>query len=302
MFNWIEASRLFHLTRTAKRLTPWWAILPLGAGMLLLAAIVGALLFLVIGIAFEWSGSDAMSSVLLVGFEQTLLLTLAFGSVIFLVWLWVRFYEQRPFFTLGFERAGALLRYGRGLLVGLGMFASVFLLLALTGSVSLTGNILSQGLIVLVGVLVVFVGWIVQGAAEEILVRGWMMSVLGVRYTPALGIFLSALFFTVMHGLNPNLSVLALVNLFLYALFASLYALREGSLWGICAFHSVWNWSQGNIFGFAVSGSEMAGVTLLDLTMHGPDWLTGGAFGPEGGVAVTLVLVAGIAVILLNFQ
>lgn len=73
------------------------------------------------------------------------------------------------------------------------------------------------------------------------------------------------------------------------------YTMREGSLWGISALHSVWNWVQGNFFGFEVSGTNASGGTLLNLLATGKDWLTGGAFGPEGGLAVTIVLVAGIA-------
>jgi hypothetical protein len=84
-----------------------------------------------------------------------------------------------------------------------------------------------------------------------------------------------------------------MVNLFLYGLFAAFYALHEGDLWGVCAFHSVWNWVQGNIFGFEVSGGAFGGSSLLKLQESGPDWFTGGKFGPEGGLAVTLVLVAG---------
>ncbi|RMD72733.1 MAG: CPBP family intramembrane metalloprotease, partial [Chloroflexi bacterium] len=138
---------------------------------------------------------------------------------------------------------------------------------------------------------------LVQGAAEEILTRGWMLPTLAVRYRPWVGVLISSLFFAVMHGLNPNLSFLALLNLFLYGLFAALYALREESLWGICAFHSIWNWAQGNLFGLAVSGQPVSGGMLFNLMETGPDWLTGGAFGPEGGLVTTIVLVISMAII-----
>lgn len=90
--------------------------------------------------------------------------------------------------------------------------------------------------------------------------------------------------------------MLVIVNLLLYSLFAAFYALREGSLWGVCAFHSAWNWAQGNFFGLAVSGNQADGGMLFDLMEVGPDWFTGGAFGPEGGLAVTLMLLVGIAI------
>jgi membrane protease YdiL (CAAX protease family) len=102
-----------------------------------------------------------------------------------------------------------------------------------------------------------------------------------------------------MHGANAGLSVLALANLALFGLFAGCYALREGGLWGVCAVHSAWNWAQGSLFGFEVSGHAPQWSVLVRLRAQGPDWLTGGAFGPEGGAAVTAMLVLGLAAVLL---
>ena len=128
--------------------------------------------------------------------------------------------------------------------------------------------------------------------------RGWVLPVIGARYKPWLGLLISSLVFATLHGLNPNLSVIALINLALFGVFAGLYAMREGSMWGISALHSVWNWVQGNFFGFEVSGNNAGGGTLINLMETGADWLTGGEFGPEGGLAVTIVLVIGIAITL----
>ena len=84
-----------------------------------------------------------------------------------------------------------------------------------------------------------------------------------------------------------------MINLFLFGVFACIYAMQEGSLWGVFAIHSLWNWAQGNLFGLEVSGSKFGATTLFNLKEVGPDLLTGGAFGPEGGFAVTLVLIVG---------
>ena len=73
---------------------------------------------------------------------------------------------------------------------------------------------------------------------------------------------------------------------------------REGSLWGIGAQHAAWNWAQGNLFGFEVSGIAPAGGMLFNMMETGPDEITGGAFGPEGGLVITAVLLIGIAVLL----
>jgi hypothetical protein len=65
----------------------------------------------------------------------------------------------------------------------------------------------------------------------------------------------------------------------------------------VFALHAVWNWAQGNLFGFAVSGMEIESGTLVDLMEAGPDQITGGLFGPEGGLVVTLVLVLSILLV-----
>lgn len=302
MFTWIADSRLFQLARKAKRLTPWWVALPLGALMLVLSMIPGGLLIILAqgSEGLTMSSAPPALQALLAGLEETLLLLSTFSGVILMVWLWTRLYEWRAFSTLGFERKDALRQYGRGLLIGFLMFAGAVGLMALPGFMTTeTGSSGYHGLVALGGVLLVFPGWMVQGAAEEVLMRGWLMPVLGARYRPWAGIIISSAFFTMMHGLNPNLSALALVNLFLYGLFAALYALRAGSLWGICALHSAWNWTQGNVFGLEVSGGASGGGMLFNLMETGPDWFTGGAFGPEGGLAVTLILVLGIAAVLL---
>jgi hypothetical protein len=86
---------------------------------------------------------------------------------------------------------------------------------------------------------------------------------------------------------------LAFFNLFLFGAFAAIYALAEGELWGICAWHAVWNWAQGDLLGLPVSGGVHTGL-WVSIHANGPPILTGGTFGPEGGLAATGVLVAGI--------
>jgi membrane protease YdiL (CAAX protease family) len=231
--------------------------------------------------------------------EQAILLICVFGPIFILLWLWLALVEKRPLWTIGLERAGAGWKYLRGLAVGLGMFTAAVAVSAVLGYIDFeAGNPAGQGWPALGGVLLVFIGWAVQGPAEEALTRGWLLPVIGARYKPWLGVLISSLLFAVMHSLNPNLSPIAMLNLFLFAVFAALYALEEGGLWGVFSIHAVWNWAQGNVFGFEVSGNAAPGGTLFNLMEVGPDAITGGPFGPEGGLAVSLVLVVSIAVVI----
>lgn len=303
MFTWITESPLFHLARRGTRLTHWLAVLPLGLAFVFVSsfgAVPVVLAMLVVYGAENGMPSMQGEPALISGFWMSLQLISSFVGIFLFLWLWLKFYEKRPFHTLGFQKNGALLQYGRGLLLGALLFGGAVGLMALFGFVERQAVPLQTdqtGLAALGGVLLVALGWVVQGAGEEVLTRGWMLPVLGARARPWIGIVVVSLFFSLLHGLNPNLSVLAMVNLALFGLFAAFYALREGSLWGICALHSVWNWIQGNVFGFEVSGTNAGGGTLFKFVETGPDWFTGGAFGPEGGLAVSLMLLLGIVVL-----
>lgn len=300
--EWFTKSRLFDLARQGQRLTHIAAVIPLSFLFALFAQLGVIPLVIVMGSIYGFTETGiSMKGVppLEAGFWMSLQLILSFVLVYAILWAWLKFFEKRPFWTLGYEAKNALMQYGRGFLAGALMFGGAVAILAVTGGVVFEqGNPTQQGAAALGGVIIVLLGWIVQGGAEEVLIRGWVLPVIGARYKPWIGLLVSSLIFALLHGLNPGLSAIALINLALFGVFAGLYAMREGSMWGISALHSVWNWVQGNFFGFEVSGTNAGGGTLLNLKETGADWLTGGAFGPEGGLAVTIVLVIAIAVTL----
>ncbi len=233
----------------------------------------------------------------------TLNLLFSFAPIYLLVWLWIWLFERRHLPTAGFEWRGALGKYLRGFLFGILLFAAATALGALTGvrvsTLISTSPDPGSLLLGLAGVFIILIGWLVQGGAEEVLTRGFLLPVFGVRYSVPAAILVSSVLFSSLHLFNEHLSAIALLNLALFGVFACLYALREGGLWGICALHSAWNWVQGNIFGLPVSGTP-SGSSLLTLQLTGPDWWAGGAFGAEGGLAVTLVLLLACIILLLR--
>jgi membrane protease YdiL (CAAX protease family) len=306
-------NHLFEMARTGKRLPHVLLAVPMSIVMVLLAQLTGGVLalLLIVGLSMATlegnmpESPEAWSNLVLpdTALEQTILLVLAFGPIFLLLWGWLAFVEKRPFWTIGVERDGAVWKYIRGVLVGLLMFGSAVAISAALGYVEFEqGDPQKQGLPALFGVLLVYLGWTIQGPAEEALTRGWLMPVIGARYRPWIGVLISSLLFAFLHSLNPNLSLIAMLNLFLFGLFAAVYALYEGGLWGVFSIHAVWNWIQGNLLGFEVSGNVAPGGTLFNLREIGPDMITGGSFGPEGGLAVTVVLLLGIAIVVLLSQ
>ncbi|NMA66152.1 MAG: CPBP family intramembrane metalloprotease [Clostridiaceae bacterium] len=223
-------------------------------------------------------------------FEANLILPtlFAFGIITLLVIVYCRFIEKRSLYSMGFVREKAFADYLMGLLIGFIMFAAAVLLAFISGTVKYNGFVLESGFILLLGF---FIGFIIQGMAEEVLVRGYFMVSVANRNSILLAVFSNSIIFALLHIFNYGISALGIINLILFGIFTSIYMLKMNSIWGICAIHSMWNFAQGNIFGISVSGMKsQVSIFSFKLTSNA-ELINGGAFGLEGGLAVTVVLV-----------
>lgn len=227
-------------------------------------------------------------------------LILEFIFITLLVFARVKYREKRTIASLGLKREGFISRYLIGYAVGLVMFSTVVIILKITGHIEINHNPTTpSGMAALGAVLIIIPGWMIQSGTEEILTRGWLMNVLGARYNVATGLIISSSIFGILHGLNTGVTILAIINIILVGLFLGIYVIRTNNIWGVCGLHAAWNWSQGNIFGFAVSGQSADTGSLMHLKLIGAEWFTGGSFGPEAGVASTVVLLLGILIVCL---
>lgn len=203
-------------------------------------------------------------------------------------------FERRRLFTMGFIKKGAISSYLAGLLTGLVMFSVAF------GIIYLSGGFASVRLNTEITYSIIFLsffGFMIQGMSEEVLLRGYYMVSLTTRGNIPLAIFVSSIIFALLHIGNSGINVIGLINIFLFGIFASLHFIRRGNIWGISALHSIWNFAQGNIFGCLVSGNDSGGSIIVTEAKNGVGFINGGEFGPEGGIAVTIVLSFGIAVL-----
>jgi membrane protease YdiL (CAAX protease family) len=82
---------------------------------------------------------------------------------------------------------------------------------------------------------------------------------------------------------------MGLLNIFLVGLLFAYMFYKSGSLWMPVGYHITWNFFQGNIFGFPVSGTEPSGIYTIINTKD--NLITGGGFGPEGGILATAVII-----------
>lgn len=290
----IESARIHSLRWFNQRQIPYIIVSLIGVMLLYIlmvgTAVVAASFFIDIEEILLNLGS-------LPPWQTTIGLVVNFLPFFIAVWLWVRFFEGRAFMTNGLLSDNAVAEYIRGVVSGFVMLTAVVVILGLMGTVTIENpfNTMAIG-----GALLVTIGWVVQGAAEEFFTRGFIMQIVGRRFGIIAGVVVSALIFTLLHTGNLNVSLLGLVNLALVSIFLSIYSLKEGALWGVFGWHSVWNWAQGNLFGFEVSGNDLAQNSIvLDLAENGADWITGGPFGLEGGVITSTVLVFGIGWLLI---
>jgi membrane protease YdiL (CAAX protease family) len=199
-----------------------------------------------------------------------------------------RFYDHMPPSWVGLGLHGWTGReLGFGAMLGTIMVVIAWGIVASTGTVrpGETDNLLD------------FTYWsfiiLVNAAGEELLFRGYLFQ-RGIEiFGTVTATLLASAIFALAHLLNPSITIIAVVNIFLAGIFFSLCYLRTGSLWLPMAAHAIWNLLLAQVLGVTVSGMTFGESLLVVSDVRGPEWLTGGAFGPEGGIAATIALVAG---------
>ncbi len=201
----------------------------------------------------------------------------------------VRVLERRPATELATQ---ALAREGAaGVAFGALLFSATIGVIALAGGYRVEGT---HSLTVLPPMLAMAIS---SAVGEELLLRGLVFRITQELLGTWAALALSAALFGALHLLNPNATWLAAVAIALEAgvlLGAAFQATRR--LWLPIGLHAGWNFTQGGVFGVSVSGNEAVG--LLQGSLSGPTWLTGGAFGAEASVIAVLVCVLGAAPLL----
>lgn len=132
---------------------------------------------------------------------------------------------------------------------------------------------------------------------EELLFRGYLLRVLAERFGSPVGIGITAVVFAAAHGANPEVSWLGLANTALAGILLGVVMDRTGSLWAVTGLHFAWNWAMSFAADLPVSGVvvDTPGYRAL---VTGPDLFTGGTFGPEGGLALTVATLVALGWVL----
>ncbi len=260
---------------------------------------------------FPGSISSAMNDLFLMGAELIVMVGAA--------WLAGLFIDRRRFADFGVHlNRNWWIDFAFGLALGAVLMGLIFVAEAGAGWITVTGTLqspssdpplaaslpaLSFGVAIL-SALLRFIG---MGISEEFLSRGYHLKNLaeGLSFRPIgpkgaiiLATLLSSSVFGVLHANNPNATLISTLNLILAGIFLALGYVLTGELAIPIGMHITWNFFQGNVFGFPVSGTQ-AGATFVAIDQGGNNLITGGNFGPEAGlIGIGAMILGGILTVL----
>ena len=258
-----------------------WAVCLIALLIVLLGQIVGDFL---VGFAIKGFGITDASTLFL-------FMYLSMIGVDLLVLLYTLLCERPIFRSFGRRavpggRGNTWKLFGVGLLAGFAMNALCILAAWLHGDI-----VLSVGRFRPLYLLAALVCVCVQSGAEELVTRGYMMGAIRDRYNVWVAASVNSLFFGALHLLNPGITVLSFVNVVAVGFALSVVMIKLESLWFCVAMHTAWNFSQSIFFGLPNSGIVSAG-SFFHLDAARDSVLYSAAFGVEGAITTTLVLLA----------
>jgi uncharacterized protein len=206
-----------------------------------------------------------------------------------------RWFDRRPMSAFGFHFHPRWWRdLAFGLALGALLMAVVFVVELAAGWIEVTGYTHAgpggQGF--WIGILTALILFLSVGIYEEMLFRGYHLRnlaegfegrIFNPRAALLLAYFLSSVVFGIAHASNPNATAISTFNIAVAGLFLGLGFVLTGELAIPIGLHITWNFFQGNVFGFPVSGMQF-GATFIQINQFGPELVTGGAFGPEAGL------------------
>lgn len=206
--------------------------------------------------------------------------------------------DHRPFGAIGFAWTR---QTPREILVGLatggGAIATGTLLLLAVGALTYRSDAGTawSWLRTVTGDLLIFA---IAAASEEAVFRGYGFQVLVRSFGPVAATVGTSALFAYAHMRNPNVTLFAVVNIFLAGMLLCAAYLRTMSLWFATAVHAGWNWVMASLFDLPVSGLSMFQTPLYEPVSHGAKWVGGGNFGPEGGIAGSVGCIVGICTLI----
>jgi membrane protease YdiL (CAAX protease family) len=210
-------------------------------------------------------------------------------------WLFRKLVDRQSFASLGFAFNKNGHHAAVGFFLGIFLLCTGSLILYFTGNLqwtdfSFNGQDIFTGLILMVIVAVY----------EEVIFRGYILHNLLQSLNKWVALVITAILFALAHIGNPGITVLAVLNIFAAGLLLGVNYLYTRNLWFAMMLHFSWNFFQGPVLGFGVSGVNIK--SILEPELHGNALLTGGPFGLEGSLIALILYIIAIATLLLVYE
>jgi membrane protease YdiL (CAAX protease family) len=294
MFSQNRPPKIYHffISRDEPRLRSGWRLLIHGLLLIFLTMISAFIVF--IGFMIF----DRQFSLSMEGFPKYAEILISLPAILLATFIARTGLDHRSIQSMG-------LRFNRQMLMDLvvGFFIPLLLLGLIffiewgTGWLKIDATSLqtTQGSEWILGLMGSLGYFIVIGFQEELIFRGYQLHNLIDGLDLSKGLILSSAFFASAHLFNPHASLLSTLGIFASGLFLAYGWVRTHHLWLPIGLHIGWNFFEGAIFGFPVSGTDT--FRLLTHTVSGPEVLTGGAFGPEAGLILLPALAIGSGLI-----
>ena len=254
--------------------------------------VVGFLVVITVYSGSEFLLGELLNSISITDESKSLIIGVISSLLAMLAYVFLyRSYESRKITEFSVNRIGVNLL--AGLILGIVLQSLTILVIYLMGGYSVSA--VNSFLFIIPALTMAFSSAIF----EEILFRGILFRIIEEKLGSYIALLISALIFGALHLSNPNSSIIASIGLAIQAglLLGAAY-MYSRNLWFPIALHFAWNFMQSGIFGASVSGHVIE-KSLLTSTIHGAEWFTGGAFGPEGSIQATVFCFIATVVILI---
>ena len=252
--------------------------------LLFIPQILGAVVLLIAGYDLSKMSSGKIDLNTMIILEYSMIF-----FMVILLWLFMKFIDKQPFIQIGLQTKGRLKEFNYGIFLGFIIMGAAFLFLFSINEIVFVDFSFNPNKVLLS--IVLFTG---VSVFEEVVFRGYMLKNLLESFNPYLALFISSIFFSLIHGSNPNVTTLGLCNIFLAGFFLGASYVFTKNLWFPIALHFSWNFFQ-SIFGFKVSGLDS--YSIIEFTIPENNMLNGGEFGFESSYLSIIILILGIFII-----
>lgn len=207
-------------------------------------------------------------------------------GTLLVIWVFMKYVDKEKFINLGFDTKNRLYEFIVGIVIGALIMTIAYSLLLFLGEI----NFQSVNFDIKEIILSILI-FIIVSVTEEALFRGYILKNLMISFNKYIALIVSSVLFSLVHGLNPNIDLFSLINIFFAGILLGISYIHTKNLWFPIALHLSWNLFQ-TIFGFNVSGQKS--YSLIEFSIPENNLINGGDFGFEGSILSAIAMIVTI--------